>query len=84
MTAEEIRAALLRALGRVAPEVDLTSLRGNVPLRTQVDIDSIDFLNFVIELHRELGVDVPEAEYAALTTIDSAVTYLQGHASSKA
>ncbi|HEY7569448.1 MAG TPA: acyl carrier protein [Gemmatimonadaceae bacterium] len=84
MTAEEIRAVLLRALGRVAPEVDLTSLRGDLPLRTQVDIDSIDFLNFVIELHRELGVDVPEAEYAALATIDSAVTYLQGHASSKA
>lgn len=84
MTAEEIRAALLRALGRIAPEVDLTSLRGDVPLRAQVDIDSIDFLNFVIELHRELGVDVPEAEYGALATLDSAVIYLQGHVSSKA
>ena len=74
---QDIRAAVLEALGRVAPEADLTSIEGDIPLRTQVDIDSIDFLNFIIDLHRVLGVDVPESDYSALATLDSTVNYLQ-------
>ncbi len=77
MTRDDIKATVLRALGRVAPDVDLPSIRGD--LRTQVDIDSIDFLNFVIELHRELGEDVPGADYARLATFDGAVAYLEQH-----
>jgi acyl carrier protein len=78
---DEVRTAVLRALGEVAPEADPAAIRSDVPIRDQVDIDSMDFLNFVIELHRSLGVDVPEADYAKLATVDGAVTYLEAHRS---
>jgi acyl carrier protein len=77
MTSAEIKTTLLGALARIAPEADLTSLEGDIPLRRQLDIDSIDFLNFVIEVHRALGVGVPEAEYDSLGTLDGAVAYLE-------
>lgn len=76
MTDAEIRSTFFRALARIAPEVDPAVIRPEVSLRDQVDIDSMDFLNFIIELHRELGVEVPEADYAKLATLDSAVAYL--------
>jgi acyl carrier protein len=77
MTTKEIRSTILSTLARIAPEADLTSLRGDVPLRSELDIDSIDFLNFVIELHRELGVEVPESDYSALSTLDGVVAYFE-------
>jgi acyl carrier protein len=76
MTGEEIRGAVLAALARVAPEADLGTLRPDVPVRDQVDIDSMDFLNFLVEIHRTIGVDVPETDYHELTTLDGCVSYL--------
>jgi acyl carrier protein len=76
MTPDEIRTLVLGAIHRVAPEADPTALELDVPLREQLDIDSMDFLKFVIELHKVLGVDVPEKDYPKLTTIDSCVDYL--------
>jgi acyl carrier protein len=76
VTSPDIRRAVLAALTRIAPEVDVATLRGNEPLRQQVDIDSMDFLNLIIELHRDLGVDIPEADYGNLTTLDDMVKYL--------
>ena len=76
MSEAEIRARVLASLLRVAPETDVSTIRPDLPLREQIDIDSIDFLNFVIELHHDLHVDVPEADYDKLVTLDSAVTYL--------
>jgi acyl carrier protein len=58
----DIRAAVLAAITRIAPEVDPATLKGDERLRQQVDIDSMDFLNMVIDLHRELGVDIPESD----------------------
>ncbi|MEW5916494.1 MAG: phosphopantetheine-binding protein [Gemmatimonadota bacterium] len=80
MSKDEIRSTLLSLLSRIAPEADLTSLRGDISLRAQLDIDSIDFLNFVIEVHKTLGVDVPESDYNALGTLDGAVAYLEPRA----
>lgn len=77
MNKEAIKTTLLGLLARIAPEADLTSLRGDLPLRTQLDIDSIDFLNFVLEVHKELGVDVPESDYSALNSMDGAIAYLE-------
>lgn len=77
MTRDEIRAAVLRCLGQVAPEADLASLRADRPLRDQLDIDSIDFLNFVIGLDETLHVAVPESDYGALTTVEACVSYLE-------
>lgn len=76
MTSEEIRAAVLTALHRIAPEVDPATLRGDVPIRDQVDIDSMDFLGFMLELHALLGVDVPETAYREIATLDGCISYL--------
>ena len=71
-----LRAAVLRELARIAPEVDPGTLRGDVALRQQVDIDSMDFSNFVIGLAETLAVDVPEPDYPRLATLDGCVAYL--------
>ena len=76
MTADEIRAAVFRALSEVAPEADPSTLRPDVGLRDQLDIDSMDFLNFVIGIHEEIQVDIPESDYARLQTLDDFVAYL--------
>lgn len=76
MTRDEIRAAVLRALADVAPEADLSRLDPRVAFREQLDLDSMDVLNLVTALHAALGVDVPESEYARLSTLDAAVEYL--------
>ncbi len=76
MTNDEIRSAVLGALRRVAPEADPTTLRGDKPLRDQVDIDSMDFLNFLLEIHAALGVEVPESAYTQVATLDGCVAYV--------
>ena len=76
MTREEVTAAVRQALTAVAPEIDATTLAPDVALRDQVDLDSFDFLNVMVAIHDALGVDVPEADYGQLTTLDATVTYL--------
>ena len=73
---KEIRESVLRALSNVAPEVDLESVDPARNLRDQIDIDSVDFLNFVIGINKELGVDIPDADVAKLLTLNSWVAYL--------
>jgi len=74
----EIKQVVLRALGNVAPEVDLESIDSNKDFRDQIDIDSVDFLNFVIGLHRELEVEIPDADIPKLTTLNGCIGYLSG------
>jgi acyl carrier protein len=76
VTSTEIRNVFVEELRRIAPEVDARSLQADVNLRDQVDLDSMDFLNFLTALHRRLGVDIPEADYSRLGTLDEAVAYL--------
>jgi acyl carrier protein len=76
MTPDDIRAAVLRALGGIAPEADLETLNPEVSFRDQLDIDSMDFLNFVIALHKDLGVEIPEKDYPKLTTLQGCIEYL--------
>ena len=80
MTPEEIKDVVLRALAGVAPEIDPASIQPGVSFRDQLDVDSMDFLNFVIALHTRLGIDIPEADYPKLSTLDSAVAYLTSKA----
>jgi acyl carrier protein len=77
MTDAEIRAVVFAELTRIAPEVDPTELVSTVPLRDQVDLDSMDWLNLLVALHERLGVDIPESDYARLVTLDDLVGYLQ-------
>ena len=76
MTRDEIRATVLRILGEIAPEADLTRLKPDVSFRDQLDIDSMDFLNFVIALDEELDVRIPESDYPKLSNLDACVEFL--------
>jgi acyl carrier protein len=76
MTRETIREAVVQALTGVAPEVDPRALQPDVEFRREFDLDSMDFLNFVIAIHDSLHVDVPETDYSRLATLNGAVDYL--------
>ena len=76
MTRDELRREVLEALGEIAPEANPESLRGAVPLRDQLDLDSMDFLNFLIAVHQRTGIEIPEADYGKLATLDQIVAYL--------
>ena len=71
-----MRTSVLAALATVAPEVNGGTLRDDTPLRAQVDIDSVDYLNFLIALHEATGVDIPETDYAQIATLAGLVDYL--------
>jgi acyl carrier protein len=76
MSETEIRETVLRLLGEIAPEADPATLKPNVSLRDQVDIDSMDFLNLLIAIDAALGVDIPEADYPKLGTLGALIAYL--------
>jgi acyl carrier protein len=76
VTRDELRAAVLAALGDVAPEADLGRLDPGAVLRDALEIDSMDFLNFVVGVRRRTGVEVPEADYPRLASVDGCVAYL--------
>lgn len=76
MTEIEIKQAVRDALSSVAPEVDFDSIDPAKDLRDQIDIDSVDFLNFVIGLHKELKIEIPDADVAKLSTLNGCVNYL--------
>jgi len=75
MDREHIRKLLLQALTDVAPEVEPSSLDAAKPLRRQVDLDSADWLNFLVAVHEKIGVDIPDADAARLTTLDQLTAY---------
>jgi acyl carrier protein len=76
VTQDEIRAVLLSVLHGIAPEVDPATVRADADLRDELDIDSMDFLRFVVGIHERLGVDVPEADYPRVRTLDGCVDYV--------
>ncbi|MBL8383095.1 MAG: acyl carrier protein [Burkholderiales bacterium] len=76
MNRTELREAVLATLLSIAPEVEPDQLAGARTLREQVDLDSMDWLNFLIALKERTGVDIPEADYRKLTTLDVLVDYL--------
>jgi len=76
MKPDDIKQLLFEELGSLAPEADLALVPPDADLREAVDLDSMDFLNLVIALHKRLGIDIPEDDYAELRTIGRAVDYL--------
>ena len=76
MNREQIRNTVLEVLGQIAPEMDPASVDPHISLRDQLDIDSMDFLNFLIALDKRLHVEIPERDYGKLTTLDACVGYL--------
>ena len=76
---EDLKTVVLEALCEVAPEIDTAAVDPKTALREQFDLDSMDMLNFVIGLHERLGIDIPEADYPELDTLDGAIRYLERH-----
>ena len=76
MNQAEAKNLIIDVLAGIAPEADFAALAGKVELRDELDLDSMDFLNFVATLHERAKVDIPEADYPKLFTLDGAVTYL--------
>jgi len=77
MTEAQLQAKVLQILGTIAPDVELDSVNPEIEFRDQFDFDSMDFLNFAIALHKEFKVDIPEADYARLGTLNGCISYLQ-------
>lgn len=79
MNEEQAREALLRSLAEVAPEADPGTIEPDVPFAEQLDLDSIDFLNLIVSVAQQTGVEVPERDYPQLATLNGAVAYLTAH-----
>jgi len=76
MNPNETRAMVLAELKRIAPELEESELRLERPLRDQVDLDSMDWLNFLVALHERFKLEIPESDYKRLGTLDQIVAYL--------
>lgn len=72
----DARALICAVLQEIAPETDPANLPDDADLRDALDLDSMDFMNFVVALHERTGIDIPEADYAKLGTIAGATAYL--------
>ncbi|MCH2390472.1 MAG: acyl carrier protein [Nitrospinales bacterium] len=77
MTREEVRRAVVNILEDIAPDEDLSSIKDDVTLREQMDLDSMDFLDIVMELRKRFNIEVPESDYQELVSMDSCIQYLQ-------
>ena len=79
MNTTDIRGEVLSVLTSIAPEVDAGDITDDELLRDQVDLDSMDWLNFLIGIHKRLNVDIPESDYASLRTLADVVRHVDEH-----
>lgn len=77
MTRDEIRETIIDILTDITPDEDLSTLKDDVAFREQLELDSMDFLDIVMELRKRYRVQVPEEDYGELASMDSTVTYLE-------
>jgi acyl carrier protein len=77
MTEQEVKDIVIAIINDIAPDEDTSNLDGAVRLREQLDLDSMDFLDIVMELRKRYKVEVPEDEYMQLATLDGCVSYLK-------
>lgn len=76
MDRSQVRQGVIEALLAIAPEVDAAALRDSQPLRDQVDLDSMDWLNVLLGLHQRFGIEIPEPDYARLGTLAQILDYV--------
>jgi acyl carrier protein len=76
MTPDEVRQAVLDIIEEIAPDEDLSELKGDLRIRDQIELDSMDFLDIVMELRKKYKVEVPEDDYMQLSSLDGCVEYL--------
>ncbi|HUO71821.1 MAG TPA: phosphopantetheine-binding protein [Solirubrobacteraceae bacterium] len=76
MTEEPFTDVVIRALTDVAPDIDPATIDPDADLAEQLDIDSMDFLNVIVAIHEQTGIEIPERDYGKLATLAGAVSYL--------
>ena len=77
MTGAEIKDAIIDILSDIAPDEDLSNLKEDVAFRDQLELDSMDFLDIIMELRKRYRIQVPEEEYTELASMSSTVKYLE-------
>ena len=77
MTRDEVREAIISILKDIAPDEDMSSINDDAILREQIDLDSMDFLDIVMELRKRFNIEVPESDYQELASMASCIQYLQ-------
>jgi acyl carrier protein len=77
MTSIDIREEIVNILADIVPDEDLSNLDDDKPLREQIELDSMDFLDIVMELRKRYRIQIPEDDYIQLATLTSTVTYLE-------
>jgi acyl carrier protein len=77
MTRDEIKDLILEIIEDIDEDVEFDGLDPDQPLRDQLDLDSMDFLDIVMELRKRYGLQIPEEEYPELATLTSCVNYLE-------
>jgi acyl carrier protein len=77
MIETDARTVIYDILAGIAPEADPATLAGDEDLRETLDLDSMDFMNFVVALHERTGIEIPEADYPRLHTLNGAIAYLR-------
>ncbi|MCK5686800.1 acyl carrier protein [bacterium] len=77
MTREEIRQAVVDIIEELAPDEDVSNLDNAVRIREQIELDSMDFLDIIMELRKQYSVQVPEDDYPKLGTLDGCMDYLE-------
>jgi acyl carrier protein len=75
-TQEDVKRIVLAIIAEIAPDEDLSNIKPEGKLREQVELDSMDFLDIVMELRKKYGIEVPEADYGKLATLNSCAEYL--------
>lgn len=81
MNTEELKSRLLQLLTDIAPDVDPGSVQADADFRDQFDFDSMDQLNFAIAVHKAFDIDIPEADYPKLASLEKCVAYVSAKAS---
>jgi acyl carrier protein len=76
METTELRNTVNAILQSIAPEIEPAELDAKAPLREQIDLDSMDYLNFIVGMHEKLNVEIPESDYRKLVSLDDIVNYL--------
>ena len=76
MTEEQVKQIVIHIINEIAPDEDTSNLKSEVNLRDQMDLDSMDFLDIVMELRKQHGIEVPEEDYPKLASLDSCADYL--------
>jgi acyl carrier protein len=76
MTEDQVRQTIVEIIETVAPDADLSDIKGEVRLRDQLEMDSMDFLDIVMELRKKYRIEIPKEDYPELATLDGCVSYL--------